>query len=212
VSAGIGARLYPFQVQLETRERQLAHFDCEPRRLREPGLFEGGVTPESGLNREALAPLDAVDHEPLVLAIHLVTDLSGDAGVRSAIQGSRSIIGVVESYAKARYRKRGRLAAAGRTGNNKSSWDALAAEAAACVLLHSGRHVLPGAPSLSIDNPLRLELANSRSNALDCSGIMRILGWRLVSLGDFYGSHYFKLTSGFAKCILIQPRSAIAAV
>jgi hypothetical protein len=134
-------------------------------RLREPGLFESDVAPESSLNREALAPLDAVDHEPLVLAIHLLTDLSGEAGVRSAIQGSRSIIGVEESYAKARYRKRGRLGCCRKDRQQQSSWDALAAEVAACVLLHVRRQVLPDAPYLRIDNPLRLELANSSFHA-----------------------------------------------
>lgn len=99
-------------MQREGRERQIPHFDSEPCRLRKPGLFKGDVAPKCGLDREALAPLDAFADELLVLEVHLLTNLCRYADVRSAIQLRCPIIGVEESHAKAVHGKCGRLAAA----------------------------------------------------------------------------------------------------
>src|SRR5205085_2503722 len=67
VPTRIGSRLHSLEVKLEGSECQIAHFDCEPRRLRQPGLFERDVAPESSLDCVALTPLDAIDYEILVL-------------------------------------------------------------------------------------------------------------------------------------------------
>jgi hypothetical protein len=118
VAARVGSRLHTFQVHRKSIQRQVAHLDSESRRLGKPGLLEGHLAPQRGLNREALATVDAIDDELRVFAIRLPTDLFGDSGVRSPVERSRAVIGIEESRTKSGYRKCGRLAAAGRTSNN----------------------------------------------------------------------------------------------
>lgn len=119
VAAPVRPHLHPFNVHLEVREAEVAHFDDETGTPSQCSLLERHRTPQRRFKSEAASHVDVIEHERLEENVHAGADYTRNIAVRTIVQRCGVIVSVERVDAESRHRKGCRFPAPRRTGDDE---------------------------------------------------------------------------------------------